>query len=178
MHTCTWSKQACPGRRWLCHNLTTPETELAGDGEPGRSRTHNHLSEAAGDAGSFLLPPCTHHSTQRYRATKALIVNCSRQKHMPVLRQDYSPGHIIKERAGTHRHSYTETYGSTTGSIETLSDLDKSSQVRDFVELRCTEWRHGSQPVPRTPWTGEPALNCTGLLLQIGISTIISASCL
>ena len=37
--------------------------ELAGDGEPGRSETHNHLSEAAGDAELFLLSSCTHRLT-------------------------------------------------------------------------------------------------------------------
>lgn len=111
----------------------------------------------------------------RCRAAK---VHTSRQKYIPVVQRDYSPGHSMKERVGTHRQRHTETSGSTTGSTETWSDQDKPTQVRDFGELRCREWRQGSQPAPCTPWTGERALNCTDLLLQIGISIVISASCL
>lgn len=114
----------------------------------------------------------------RCRAAKVHTTTCSRQKNVPAPQRDDGPGNGIKERAGTHRHRHTELSGSTTGSTETSSDHDKPMQVRDFVELRCREWKRGSEPAPCIPWTGEPALNCTDLLLQIGISIVISASCL
>lgn len=169
---CMWSKWTCPWRSWLCHSLTSPEMELAGDG------IRDTQPPQWGCWWCWIIFAVFMQSQLDSARCRAAKVHTSRQKYIPVVQGDYSPGNSMKERAGTHRQRHTETSGSTTGSTETSSDQDKPSQVRDFGELRCREWRQGSQPAPCTPWTGEPGLNCTDLLLQIGISIVISASCL